>query len=391
MKKIRMYFPAVSAFLVMMAFSFISTGFSFFVAPVSEALGVGRGSFTTYYSILTAVGAITVPFVGRAVGKIGVKPLLLLSAVWGGGGMWLFSFSSHLWMFYCIAALMGVFAGTMLSLCANVIMQKNFEPKVMSALLGVVMAGSGVGGMLTSAVMPGIMENLGWRMGYRVLGTAWLVLLLLSWLLLGKEKVASVTVKVKETTEDKSAMFKDPRVYLLALLMCLLAAGCGILQQVPAVLGEKGFSSAEVAGMMSLMTAMLALGKILQGILYSSVGVKWGGVITISMFSLSYVLLFFKATAYPGLVLLAVGLGIYTTMMPLATTRVVSVYNFAAVWGFLSMFGSMGTIISNPAWGIVFDFTGSYDVAIVFSAIMLAAVVVLHFMLVHTAEKNAQK
>ena len=217
------------------------------------------------------------------------------------------------------------------------------------------------------------------------------VLLLLAWVLLGKEKTASVAIKTKDTTKDNGAMFRDPRVYLLAVLMCLLAAGCGVLQQVPAVLGEKGFSTGEVAGMMSLMTAVLALGKILQGILYSSIGVKWGGVITIGMFVASYILLLFPAFAYPGLVLLAIGLGVYTTMMPLETTRVVSVYNFAAVWGFLAMFGSAGSMVASPAWGVVFDLTGSYDAAIIFSAAMLLAALVLHFMLVHTAEKNAQK
>ena len=391
MKKLAMYRPAVAAFLMMMAMSITSTGLSFFVAPVSEALGVGRGSFTLYYSLLTAAGAVSAPFVGRIAGTAGVKPVVLFSTLWSGGGLWLFSVSNQLWMFYVIALCMGVASGSCLSLCANVTMQKSYEPKVMSALLGVVMAGSGVGGMLTSLVMPGVMENYGWQVGYRVMGTAWIAFLVAALLIMGKEHTASVAVKTKSENQDKSAMFKDPRVYLLALIMCLLAAGCGILQQVPAVLGAKGFSSAEVAGMMSLMTAMLALGKVLQGFLYSSVGVKWGGVITIVMFSLSYVLLLYPATVYPALVLLAIGLGIYTTMMPLETARVVSVYNFAAVWGFLTLFGSMGTIVSTPAWGVVYDLTGGYDAAIIFMAVMLVAVVILHFTLVQRAESAAQR
>lgn len=391
MKKIAEFRPAIAAFLMMMATSLTSTALSFFVAPVSESLGVGRGSFTLYYSILLIGGALTSPMIGRLVGKIGVKPILLISAAWCGGGLLLFSVSNHLWVFYVVAFLLGMISGTCVSLCANVTLQKNFDPRVMSAILGVVMAGSGVGGMLISMVMPGIMEQFGWRMGYRLLGVSWIVLLLLAWVLLGKERTASVAIKTKDTTKDNGAMFRDPRVYLLAVLMCLLAAGCGVLQQVPAVLGEKGFSTGEVAGMMSLMTAALALGKILQGILYSSIGVKWGGVITIGMFVVSYILLLFPAFAYPGLVLLAIGLGVYTTMMPLETTRVVSVYNFAAVWGFLAMFGSAGSMVASPAWGVVFDLTGSYDAAIIFSAAMLLAALVLHFMLVHTAEKNAQK
>ena len=40
--------PAFSAFLLMLTISLISTGLSFFVAPVCEDLGFGRGSFTLY-------------------------------------------------------------------------------------------------------------------------------------------------------------------------------------------------------------------------------------------------------------------------------------------------------------------------------------------------------
>lgn len=391
MKKLAMYRPAIAAFLMMVASALTSTALSFFVAPVSESLGVGRGTFTLYYSFLLAGGALTSPFIGRLVGKVGVKPLLLLSAAWCGTGLMVFSFSSHVLVFYITAFLLGMVSGTCLSLCANVTMQKNFDPKVMSALLGVIMSGSGIGGMLISFVMPGLMEMFSWRMGYQVLAAAWVVLLVLAWLLMGKEKTESVAVQVKNQPKNDGAMYRDPRVYLLALLMCLLAASCGILQQLPAVLGDKGFSAGEVAGMMSLMTGMLALGKILQGLLYSSIGVKWGGVITILTFSASYALLMIPSMVYPALVLLAVGLGVYTTMMPLEANRVVGVYNFATVWGFLALFGSAGSMVAAPAWGAVFDLTGSYDVAIVAMMVLLVGVAALHFLLVHTAEKNAQK
>lgn len=49
--------PALSAFLLMLVMSLMSTGLSFFVAPVCADLGFGRGSFTLYYSLIVAAGA----------------------------------------------------------------------------------------------------------------------------------------------------------------------------------------------------------------------------------------------------------------------------------------------------------------------------------------------
>lgn len=40
------FFPAMAAFVQMMAMALTTTGLSFFVGPVCEELGFGRGSFT---------------------------------------------------------------------------------------------------------------------------------------------------------------------------------------------------------------------------------------------------------------------------------------------------------------------------------------------------------
>ena len=59
--------PAFSAFLLMLTISLMSTGLSFFVAPVCADLGFGRGSFTLYYSLIVAVGAVSASFLATPV------------------------------------------------------------------------------------------------------------------------------------------------------------------------------------------------------------------------------------------------------------------------------------------------------------------------------------
>ena len=57
-----MFRPAASAFLLMVTMSLLSTALSFFVVPVCEDLGFGRGSFTLYYSLMVAAGAVSASF-----------------------------------------------------------------------------------------------------------------------------------------------------------------------------------------------------------------------------------------------------------------------------------------------------------------------------------------
>ena len=54
--------PALSAFLLMVTMSLLSTALSFFVSPVCADLGFGRGSFTLYYSLMVAAGAVSASF-----------------------------------------------------------------------------------------------------------------------------------------------------------------------------------------------------------------------------------------------------------------------------------------------------------------------------------------
>ena len=369
MEKFKELRPSIAAFALMVAMALTTTALSFFIEPVCEELGLGRGSFTIYYSLMTASGAFSIPFHGQIINKKGVRSILTVSAFWIAAGFFGFSLSTKLWMFYAVAAFMGIFGTSFLSLCANVIVQQAYSSVRASSLLGLVMSGSGVGGMILSMVMPGFIENFGWRTGYRLLGICWLVLVLGALLLGNIQPIGSVGKRhtsVDSMTRDEA--MKSPKLYLLVAVIFILSAACGIQQQIPSVLGGFGYGTAQVSTMMSFFTAALAVGKILQGILYSRLGPARGGYIIIAVFGLSFVLLCFPGMAYPALVALAVGMGCVTTLMPIVTRFVFGAREYAAIWSILSTASSIGTLIATPLFGMAYDATGSYTPAMAVSA-----------------------
>ena len=369
MEKFKELRPSIAAFALMVAMALTTTALSFFIGPICEELGLGRGSFTIYYSLMTASGAFSIPFHGQIINKKGVRGILTVSAFWIAAGLFGFSLSTKLWMFYAVAAFMGIFGTSFLSLCANVIVQQAYSSVRASSLLGLVMSGSGVGGMILSMVMPGFIENFGWRTGYRLLGICWLVLVLGALLLGNIQPIGSVGKRhtsVDGMTRDEA--MKSPKLYLLVAVIFILSAACGIQQQIPSVLGGFGYGTAQVSTMMSFFTAALAVGKILQGILYSKLGPARGGYIIIALFGLSFVLLCFPGMAYPALVALAVGMGCVTTLMPIVTRFVFGAREYAAIWSILSTASSIGTLIATPLFGMAYDATGSYTPAMAVSA-----------------------
>ena len=375
----RRYRPAFAAFLLMMAMALTTTALSFFVAPVCEELGLGRGTFTVCYSLMTASGAAATLFLGRLIQGRGVRCIVAVSAVWVSAGFLAFSFSSELWMFYAAGVWMGIFGTACVSLCASVIVQQSYTGSRASGILGVVMSGSGVGGMLVSLMMPVLLRELGWRWGYRCLAVCWLVLGLSALVLLGR-KSSGRGAEQQQTDSDgmtRAQALRSPRLYLLIAVSFILSAACGIQQQLPSVLGGYGFAAERVGIMMSFFTAALALGKIAQGVFYGKAGALRGGMAVIVIFAVSFALLRSPGLVWLSLPALAVGMGTVTTLMPLITRLIFGNREYAAIWGIVYSAANVGTLLAAPMFGLSYDLSGSYGVSMAASAALLAGSVVL--------------
>lgn len=378
-EKVTHYRPAAAAFLVMMAMALTSSTLSFFLTPVCAYLNVGRGSFSLIFSMMTVSGALMNPILGQFAGKKGVRGILILSAFWVCGAMILFSMAQQLWMIYAAGFLMGALATNCVSLCANVIVQQSYEGGEASSILGTVMAGSGVGGMIFSIVIPRVMEAVNWQRAMQVMGFCWLGLLLTASVLLPRERLPEQrrngpSVGLGMTREEA---LRSPKLYLQFALVIILTACCGFQQQQPSLLNLYGFDTGTVSMMISMQTAVLALGKIGQGMLYGRLGIRRGGQVMLGVFALGFLVMLSRSLVYPGLVLMALGFGVYTTLMPQVVRRVFGSREYAAIYGIVAMAGSVGTIAANPLWGMVYDMTGSYTLGLLAAPVLLVGAIVV--------------
>ena len=378
MRNLRQYRPAGAAFLLAIAMALTTTAVSFFVVPVCEELGLGRGEFTVYFSLMTAAGALSVAVLGQIIQKRGVRPIAAVSAVWVAAGFVVFSFSKSLWVFYVAGGLIGLFGTACVTLCASIIVGQSYSRERASGILGVVMSGSGLGGMLISMVLPGLIRELGWRWGYRTVALCWLILGLGAWALL--ENGGQSRSELQEAEEDgmtRSEALRCPKLYLLLVVSFIVSAACGIQQQLPSVLSGYGYSAGRVGAFMSLFTASLALGKIGQGFLYGRIGAVRGGVVVTALFAASFVLLLFPGMVWLGLPALAVGMGMVTTWLPMLTRLTFGNREYAPIWGVVYSASNAGTLVAAPLFGLSYDSFGSYAVSMAVTAPALLLSLVL--------------
>ena len=101
-------------------------------------------------------------------------------------------------------------------------------------------------------------------------------------------------------------------------------------------------------------------------------GVKKGGVLMMAAFAAGCLAMFSKALAWPALLLLlAPGMGIYTTLIPLAARRVFGSRDYPAIWALISTAGCIGVIVGYPLWGVIYDLTGTYTLGLIGAAVLL--------------------
>ncbi|MBR2047891.1 MAG: MFS transporter [Oscillospiraceae bacterium] len=371
--------PAASAFLLMVTMSLLSTALSFFVTPVCEELGFGRGSFTLYYSLMTAAGAFSVSFLGRYMNDHGVRMVVLVSALWCGVGFIALSFCRELWMFYIVGALMGLFGTSCVYLCANITVQQSYSSRDASMVMGIVMAGSGIGGMIWSNVVPGVIDAFGWQLAYRALGVSWFALAMLSFLILGKQElsggVGHASGNLGKT--DGKTLFRSRKFFLSVGVMCILTACSCISQQLPSLLAGMGYDGTTVGLMISVMTAAAAVGTVVEGLCCGKFGVAKTMTVVAVFYALGYGMLFFKSMTYVALVGLAFGSGSLGTLMPVVVRHVFGGRDYATVWSTMLTCSSVTSFLATPVWGMVYDVFGNYTPAMITMPILLVISVFL--------------
>ncbi|CAM5431742.1 MFS transporter OS=Lysinibacillus sphaericus OX=1421 GN=LS41612_21605 PE=4 SV=1 [Lysinibacillus sphaericus] len=205
----------------------------------------------------------------------------------------------------------------------------------------------------------------------------------------------NVEKKVETDTSNTGISFADAKkslsFSLLILFFFIITSIASFSIHIPTYLVNQGFSVKFTGNVMAALMVGVLLGSIIFGYLIDKIGAKNTTVIAMSIGLVSMILLLFFVESTIAIVV-AVGLfGFVTacigTLAPAITSALFGNKNYSQIYSTVSIGLAVAGIIALPAYGYIFDFTGSYTAVLYIIVIML----IMNIVSVLVAFRNKEK
>ncbi len=150
--------------------------FSVFVGPIGEDLGISSASIASAYGLATLAAAFLLPQMGRLVDRYGPRRMLGLIVVLLGLACGFFGAAANfLWLAVGFGLLRFLGQGSLMLGCANLVSQ--WFSRSRGLAMSLMALGFGISMAIHPPLSEALVEAIGWRQ-------AWVVLGLLTWLLM---------------------------------------------------------------------------------------------------------------------------------------------------------------------------------------------------------------
>jgi len=397
---------AIAACLIMSAMIAGTVSFGFFMDPVTTALGFDRSAFSLYFSLITIVGTVTLPVYGKLIAKHGARRFVILGGIWTGLAFSAFSLCSTLPMFYLVGCLAGLsFFGC--SYAAVPVIVSSWFVEKNGTIMGIASACGGSIAMVLGVVFPSFINLFGWQAGYILLGGIVFALTTPVGVLLLRSNPAEVGLlpygyegkSESVVTENLPGIscgsaLKMPQLWAFLAAFLMLAACIIITQHLPAYFVSIGFSAVSAGIFMSVISAGIILTNTVAGVVSDKLGLVKTFVLCSVLYAASYVLL--PATSSVAviciaLVLMSIGNANVSLFSPMLTGAVFGQKDYAALWGLVSMANVLGQAVGAPMWGLAYDLTGGYQIAMYVSAAIAIAMCFVVIWALKSASLKAAK
>ncbi len=363
---------------------------------VAEDLKVGVTEISLYTSLMYLTVTILLPFAGKILKRFDIRYILSIAGIINALAFGLMGTYNSVFPFYISGIALGIGSTFLIYGSIPLIMNNWFKAKVGTSL-GFAMAFMGVGGAIFAQITGVLIESIGWRSTYMVLGIIVAILILpfsifvirskpeeLNMTAYGADEVNEEQKEQPQKVETgvmKKAALKSPAFYLVTLFTGLFGLASTVSFHVPNFVQSVGFTAAMAATGVTCVTIGQTGGKFLLGAINDKFGVKTalffgigGGLLGVIGLLVSDS--FGIGMLYVGALLFGIGFSGSTLLPPVVIREVFGGRDYASIYTTIMSASTLGVAIGTTIFSYIFDATGSYYTVFV-TVIVLFIIVIL--------------
>lgn len=384
--------------LALTTFGPVSFGHScagIFYPSAAADLGVGVGTLSYFTPLACLTACLALPFLGRAISLFDPRRCIEVSMVVVAVAFLIVSCSTSLVQYLIGGAVMGVGTATLIYLAPSTLVNRWFKRRA-GFFLGIIMAFTGIGGVVWSAVGGVLIQEVGWAWTYRVFAALTLVLIPVIHVCVvgdprqkgqrpygegGLDGEGSADAdRVDEGTAARAAQasrrrdvpaaeaLRMPEFYLIFIACFALSFGMYLNSMIPSYVSTLAIGVAfPLLGAFATSVSMAAQtgSKLVLG--FAGDRFPYAGtVVGASCGLLGIGLLFVGAGSEAVILVGAFAFGIYygvvNVMMPIVTRRCFGDGEYPVIYSRVSMAATISGVLSGFLWGTLIEVTGTYSV-----------------------------
>lgn len=361
---------------------------------VAQDLNVGVSEISLYTSIMYITVTILLPFAGKILNKFDIRYILTIAGVINALAFGLMGTYHSIFPFYISGIALGVGSTFLIYGSIPLIMNNWFKAKA-GTTLGIAMAFMGIGGAIFAQITGVLIESIGWRLTYIVLGiiVAILILPFTIFVIRTKPEQMGMTAyganQVSQNKMDKNApltgvsksvAIKSPAFYLVLIFTGFFGLVSTVSFHVPNFVQSLGFTATMAATGVTCVTIGQTGGKFLLGAINDKLGVKPALFIGIGSGMLGVIALFISssfgiAMLYLGALLFGIGFSGSTLLPPVVIREVFGDRDYASIYTTIMSASTLGVAFGTTLFSYIYDTSGSYY--IVFITVIILFIVTI--------------
>lgn len=363
----------IAAFGMMVTVSTVAaTGFT--VVPGTERFDIGAGKYLIWYSIFTLSTAAVYTYAGRLLKKHGARVMAIIGSVGVAGSYLGMGFAPNLMVFYAWSFVLGVSWTGCTYLVSTHLTTVWHTHSRRGTVVGIVATGFSFGGFLWGLVFPPIVASTGFTGAFTAIAAFVVLFAVLPAIFMVREPAdwrsrSSETIEPAVPEDSKRLMRGFGLVAaLLGTAFFLFALESAFVSVQPAVYNNLGVSATTAGLLVSVYSVSGLVAKPALGYLHDRLGVIALYSVLVCLFLLGLPLIAMFGHLGNGILFLllpvaALSLSVPTIILPLITINAVGQDRFPVIYGFALSSFAVGLAAALPLWGLTYDLTGSYTLA----------------------------